>query len=995
MTKYPPFFLSDVLKKEANNINILRLLAALAVIIGHAYAISPEPPLQDGVLSILHFDYSGSLAVKFFFFLSGLLVTNSIISNPNAFQFLAKRAIRIFPALLVCLLVTVFIVGPIFTTLPLKKYFSSTGTWTYIKNNFFLFELQFRLTGVFSDHKYGLNGSLWTLPYEVLCYIYLAISYGLGFLKNRTIANSVFIIIIAVSIIVPTYLPTFFSQNPDAHLLPACFALGGLFANNKGILRIDFYHFVILWLLSYVVKDSVGYQFVFYVTLFYSAIFISSLSFVINKLKIPFDASYGVYIYGFMIQQCVNSVFPHIGVHGNQVVSAIIVIGIGTLSWYYIEKPCLEFGHRVIKFDFSLILKKVLSFNFKKVKFQIKFFKYKENNISVFIFFTILAVVVHALVLRFIYPGYYSPLIPFHPDCYMPAALANSSEATYTGFFTAPRPITYDFMKLIGIFGIYGSIACVIALVCVNISLGFLLIKRILNISFSLFLIIVFIGYCYLLFSHPNFYIFYTQDIGTHLCYFFLLIGAYSYYNMFKKYCILSNIILFFCCLLSFFSKETYVLSALFVAFVWFIYYKKTSVLNASLPFLIIILAIGTMLIYNVRIHSTFVDLNAVKGTTYQINFNPLNILKEWFLYLKESYNLVNILIVFLIIVLLFSTKNEHKKEFILVALACVGAAFVAILPNALLPNHHFSGYSFNGSSLFYLPLLFIPILNVERKGRKIFLLTILAVLCFVSPILNISKYKYNNWSLVQEDTQRNLLNTLDALIKDIKPASKPEKILVQGITFPFCPFHHPQAIRVFPNAKFANFDIVRFDSPNKDRKDLVRFIMPADTGTNKYDQQWVFDNEGKLFLQMWAKNEMVFNTQITRNHSKKIDKNNFSKFVTTGFYDQENEIRWTNGNALIILDSAIANADSVVIALTTFLPAVCKKVIPTLQIFDLKNIAYKPFLTIKKGDVFYYSFEISKKEIIKKIEIVSDKIDSGSDPRPLSFPFLSLDIKY
>jgi len=185
----PTLKLTDVLKKGNNNFDILRLMAALAVIVGHAYAISPQPPLEDTVLGLLHFDYSGSLAVKFFFFLSGLLVVNSIISKPDAFNFLLKRACRIFPGLLVCLLVSVFIVGPLFTKLPLLEYFSSADTWKYIFKNLLLYNMQWKLTGVFTESKFGLNGSLWTLPYEVLCYIYLAVLFGLGLLRNKIVSN--------------------------------------------------------------------------------------------------------------------------------------------------------------------------------------------------------------------------------------------------------------------------------------------------------------------------------------------------------------------------------------------------------------------------------------------------------------------------------------------------------------------------------------------------------------------------------------------------------------------------------------------------------------------------------------------------------------------------------------------------------------------------------------------------------------------------------------
>ena len=103
----PKKYLIDILKRDANNFDIFRLIAACMVIIGHAYAIAPQPPLQDGILSVLGFDYSGSLAVKFFFFLSGLLVTNSIIAKPDPFHFFIKRAFRIYPGLLVCLLIAV------------------------------------------------------------------------------------------------------------------------------------------------------------------------------------------------------------------------------------------------------------------------------------------------------------------------------------------------------------------------------------------------------------------------------------------------------------------------------------------------------------------------------------------------------------------------------------------------------------------------------------------------------------------------------------------------------------------------------------------------------------------------------------------------------------------------------------------------------------------------------------------------------------------------
>ena len=353
--------LSDVLSRDGNNFDILRLVAALGVIVGHSYAIAPQAPYTDGVLSLLHFDYSGSLAVKFFFFLSGLLVANSIISKPEPFSFLVKRAFRIFPALLVCLLICVFIIGPIFTNLSLGQYLSSADTWKYIRNNFFLIDIIWRLPGVFSESPYGLNGSLWTLPYEVLCYIYLAVIFGLGLLKNRIVANLFFIAVILISFVLPAYLPGMFFENPEAHLLPGCFALGALFASNKKYMVVELSHVVLIWILVLLLKSTAAYQFLFYVAFFYSCLYVSSIPYVIKKLRLPFDASYGVYIYGFVIQQCLHHLFPAMGVHVNQVVASLLAIGMGIISWYLIEKRAIAYGHRVAAMDWKAPFFRIIS----------------------------------------------------------------------------------------------------------------------------------------------------------------------------------------------------------------------------------------------------------------------------------------------------------------------------------------------------------------------------------------------------------------------------------------------------------------------------------------------------------------------------------------------------------------------------------------------------------------------------------------------------------
>src|SRR5260370_27283553 len=109
--------LQYVLEKRNNNFDLLRLLAALAVIYGHAYSISPSGEKRDFIQKVLAFETSGSLAVKFFFLLSGLVVTNSVISNPSLGRFAVSRSLRLFPALIVCVCVCTFALGPATTSL--------------------------------------------------------------------------------------------------------------------------------------------------------------------------------------------------------------------------------------------------------------------------------------------------------------------------------------------------------------------------------------------------------------------------------------------------------------------------------------------------------------------------------------------------------------------------------------------------------------------------------------------------------------------------------------------------------------------------------------------------------------------------------------------------------------------------------------------------------------------------------------------------------------
>lgn len=133
------------------------------------------------------YEKGGSIAVGIFFVMSGYLIASSWLASSTPRSFLLKRALRIFPALIVAVLLTVFVLGPMVTQLSLSQYLEADGTWTYLQN--ILLVTRYELPGVFTGNVYPevVNGSLWTLPLEVLMYIGVMILGLTGFFKRRLI----------------------------------------------------------------------------------------------------------------------------------------------------------------------------------------------------------------------------------------------------------------------------------------------------------------------------------------------------------------------------------------------------------------------------------------------------------------------------------------------------------------------------------------------------------------------------------------------------------------------------------------------------------------------------------------------------------------------------------------------------------------------------------------------------------------------------------------
>ena len=158
-----------------NNFDALRLIAALSVVFSHSFLIAEGSEANEpfvwlsGNQCIL-----GLVGVFVFFVISGYLVTESWCRSPLPGHFALRRGLRIYPGLMVNVALCALLLGPLVTSLPLGAYFSSPELRDFVVKTVTLNPGPLALPGVlFADNAVGLhiNGSLWTLRYEIMMYL--------------------------------------------------------------------------------------------------------------------------------------------------------------------------------------------------------------------------------------------------------------------------------------------------------------------------------------------------------------------------------------------------------------------------------------------------------------------------------------------------------------------------------------------------------------------------------------------------------------------------------------------------------------------------------------------------------------------------------------------------------------------------------------------------------------------------------------------------------
>ncbi|MCP9766685.1 acyltransferase [Lacihabitans sp. LS3-19] len=339
--------------KDKNNFDFLRLVFSIFIIIGHSYAISGSSE-RDIIFRITNEQLLlQDIALTGFFLASGFFIFPSLQRSKSISTYLIKRGLRIFPGivfmtLIICLLGVFVYKGSSF------YYFTHWPVYKYFIRAPFLFLSNTTFYDLFATNPLPqINGSLWTIPYEFALYIFIILLFV--FKNNISLSKGV---LFFLSIGLICYNIYFYKDQPNYYffisgeylLYFGCFFVIGAWAStikdfifeNKGIILSLglIICFSSIWLNNF---RSFNYIIIPMVIL---PLGLFQTPFIKNIGENIGDLSYGIYIYGWPVQQTLFHFFNLEPIR-LMIFASIISIFLGYISWHLIEKRALAFKSRI------------------------------------------------------------------------------------------------------------------------------------------------------------------------------------------------------------------------------------------------------------------------------------------------------------------------------------------------------------------------------------------------------------------------------------------------------------------------------------------------------------------------------------------------------------------------------------------------------------------------------------------------------------------------
>ncbi|KLO39665.1 acyltransferase [Mycobacterium nebraskense] len=336
------FVIGQVFDRRSNALNLWRLILAIEVILWHSFAVTGHS-VSSPVAQRLLF----SLGVDGFFAVSGFLVTASWLNNPQPRAYLQARALRILPGFYTCLIVTAFVFAPIGLALQggsALGLLRSSGPLKFVLFNSAIAHLKLDVGGTPQGvpHPRTWNASLWTLVFEVICYLAVLAIGVVGLARYRWTSSAM----LAAGVIVALLLPPM--ADPWSWTIPQClarftimFAAGAVLYQLRDVIPARWSwvaaSFAIVAVCGLLLPD---YRIIGALPLAYGII---ASGIMLHRFHLHNDLSYGVYIYAWPTQQLlVIGGLRHFDPLIFAVVATTATLPFAAASWFAIEKPALR-----------------------------------------------------------------------------------------------------------------------------------------------------------------------------------------------------------------------------------------------------------------------------------------------------------------------------------------------------------------------------------------------------------------------------------------------------------------------------------------------------------------------------------------------------------------------------------------------------------------------------------------------------------------------------
>ena len=345
MRRYAPRTrLGDCTPGRSNNMQLLRMAAATAVLLFHCYALTDhwtEEPLWRSAPPL----NLGALGVQVFFVVSGFLVTQSWLTRQALGSFVKARVLRIYPALVAATVVTLLLAAWS-STLPAARFWRDPQTVDYVLHTPLGFVVRHFLPGAYAANPSAgaVNGSLYTLPYELRLYIAVAVAGAVGLLARRALALIVIVCVVAAGLVWPDAVDRMFGTGKDEHVgtLALMFVVGMLAYVWRDAIPLS--RAGLLAALATIVVDPGGAA--------RAALLPPLLAYIVLTLayhpRLRFDAynrvgdySYGLYVYAFPIQQTLIERMPGIAPLMLFALAMPLTLALAIASWHALEQPLL------------------------------------------------------------------------------------------------------------------------------------------------------------------------------------------------------------------------------------------------------------------------------------------------------------------------------------------------------------------------------------------------------------------------------------------------------------------------------------------------------------------------------------------------------------------------------------------------------------------------------------------------------------------------------